>query len=243
MELRIGWLYGHEMNIYGDRGNVLSLCRRAEWRGISTRVTTIGIGELFDATAHDILFWGGGQDREQIAVAADLDGPKGHAIARAIEADLPILAICGGYQLLGHYYRPHDRPVLKGIGALDVYSEAGATRFIGNVVVETPDFGALVGFENHSARTYLGPGVQPLGSVRVGHGNNGADGTEGARYRNAVGSYLHGAILPKNPRLADWLIETALRRKYGQALLAPLEDSFEARAHDGVIERAFALAR
>lgn len=242
MELRIGWLYGHEMNIYGDRGNVLTLARRAEWRGIRPVVTMVGLGERFDAAAHDVLFWGGGQDREQIAVAADLDGPKGHALTKAIQDDMPILAICGGFQLLGHYYRPFDRPRLPGIGALDVWSEAGNTRFIGNVVVDTPDLGTLIGFENHSARTFLGPGVRPLGTIRTGHGNNGEDGFEGARYRNAIGSYMHGSLLPKNPRLADWLIEAALTRRYGEAGLTPLDDTLEQLAHDSVVERALALA-
>lgn len=243
MGLRIGWLYGHEMNIYGDRGNVLSLLRRAQWRGLAASVATIGLGERFDADAHDVLFWGGGQDREQIAVAADLDGPKGHALLKAIQDDMPILAICGGYQLLGHYYRPFDRQELPGIGVMDVRSEAGNTRFIGNVVVDTPDFGTLIGFENHSARTYLGSGVQPLGTVRTGNGNNGSDRTEGARFRNAIGSYMHGSLLPKNPRLADWLIATALERRYGHVDLRPLDDRLERTAHDSVIERAMELAR
>ncbi|RIK43305.1 MAG: glutamine amidotransferase [Chloroflexi bacterium] len=242
MELRIGWLYGHEMNIYGDRGNVMCLARRAEWRGIGAHVTTIGIGERFDPCAHDVLFWGGGQDREQIAVAADLSGPKGAALAGAIEDGMPILAVCGGFQLLGHYYRPHDRPELPGIGVLDVTSVAGDTRFIGNVVVDSPEFGVLVGFENHSARTFLGTGVSPLGVVRTGHGNNGQDGLEGARYRNAVGTYLHGSLLPKNPAVADWLIQTALSRRYGERELAPLNDAHERRAHDDVVARALALA-
>ncbi len=243
MTLRIGWLYGHEMNIYGDRGNVVSLARRAEWRGIDVEVRTIGLGDPFDTDAHDLLFWGGGQDREQIAVADDLRGAKGRALADAIEAGTPILAVCGGYQLLGHYYRPFDRAELSGIGVLDVRSEAGKTRFIGNVVVETPDFGTLVGFENHSARTYLGQGVEPLGTVLVGHGNNGDDGLEGARYKNAIGCYMHGSLLPKNPGLADHLIQMALVRRGETVELAKLDDRLEARAHDDVVERALALAR
>jgi hypothetical protein len=231
------------MNIYGDRGNVLSLSRRAEWRGIQATVTTIGLGEPFVAKTLDLLFWGGGQDREQIAVAADLAGAKGALLAQAIENDMPVLAICGGYQLLGHYYRPFDRPELPGISALNVRSEAGKSRFIGNVVVEAPELGTLVGFENHSARTYLGDAVRPLGTVRTGHGNNGEDGTEGARYRNVIGSYLHGSLLPKNPGLADWLIDTALLRSYGHSGLEPLDDVLERRAHDDVVARAMALAR
>lgn len=242
MDLRIGWLYGHEMNIYGDRGNVLSLAKRAEWRGINTEVVTIGLGEPIASQDIDLFFWGGGQDREQIAVAADLAGQKGSDLTAAIEDGTPILAICGGYQLLGHYYRPHGEPDLPGIGVLDVTSEAGSERFIGNVVIDAPEFGTLVGFENHSGLTHLGAGVRPLGSTRVGRGNNGTDGTEGARYKNAIGCYMHGALLPKNPVLADWLISSALERKYGAADLPALDDEVESLAHERVIRRALQLS-
>jgi CobQ-like glutamine amidotransferase family enzyme len=241
MELRIGWLYGHEMNIYGDRGNVMALARRAEWRGISATVTTLGIGEPLDASQIDLYFWGGGQDREQIAVSKDLQGTKGRDLKAAIEDGVPVLAICGGYQLLGHQYHPFDGDDLPGIGVMDVTSEAGHDRYIGNVVVDAGELGTLVGFENHSGKTWLGGGVQPLGRVRVGKGNNGQDGTEGARYRNAIGCYMHGALLPKNPHLTDWLIARALERKYGSADLPPLDDGLERTAHDGVVARALAL--
>ena len=241
MELRIGWLYGHEMNIYGDRGNVMAIARRAEWRGIPATVTTIGIGEPLDASAIDLYFWGGGQDREQIAVSKDLQDAKGRDLKAAIEDGVPVLAICGGYQLLGHYYHPFDGDDLPGIGVIDVTSEAGHDRYIGNVVVDAGELGTLVGFENHSGKTWLGAGVQPLGRVRVGKGNNGQDGTEGARYLNAIGCYMHGALLPKNPHLADWLIERSLERKYGQANLSALDDVLERQAHDGVVARAIAL--
>ena len=242
MDLRIGWLYGHEMNIYGDRGNVLALARRAEWRGLAAEIVTIGLGEPLTGNDIDLFFWGGGQDREQIAVSADLAGQKGQDLKAAIEDNTPILAICGGYQLLGHYYRPHGEPSLPGIGVLDVISEAGSERFIGNVVVETDEFDTLVGFENHSALTHLGSGVRPLGTVKVGHGNNGADGLEGARYKNAIGCYMHGALLPKNPHLTDWLIAKALERKYGSVDLAGLDDEVESLAHERVIRRALQLA-
>ena len=242
MELRIGWLYGHEMNIYGDRGNVLALAKRAEWRGVPAEVVTIGLGEPIAGEQIDLFFWGGGQDREQIAVSADLQGDKGRDLAAAIEDGTPMLAICGGYQLLGHYYRPHGEPDLPGIGVLDITSEAGHERFIGNVVVDSPEFGTLVGFENHSGLTWLGSGAKPLGTVRVGHGNNGQDGQEGARYKNVVGCYMHGALLPKNPVLADWLIQSALERKYGQVDLPELDDSVETLAHERVTRRALALA-
>lgn len=242
--LTIGWLYGHEMNIYGDRGNVMALARRAEWRGIAARVETIGVGEPLDTARYDLYFWGGGQDREQITVSRDLAGAKGQALRAAIEDDVPILAVCGGYQFLGHQYHPFKGDDLPGIGVMDVTSEAGNERYIGNVVVEAGELGTLVGFENHSGKTWLGEGVQPLGRIRVGNGNNGRDGTEGARYRNAIGCYLHGSLLPKNPHLSDWLIAAALRRKYSTPVeLAPLDDTFEQLAHDGVVERALTLRR
>jgi lipid II isoglutaminyl synthase (glutamine-hydrolysing) len=243
--LRIGWLYGHEMNIYGDRGNVMALARRAQWRGVQVEIATIGIGEPIDPAAHDIYFWGGGQDREQIAVSKDLQGEKGRNLATAIESGVPILAVCGGYQLLGHYYRPFDADDLPGIGVLDITSEAGNDRGIGNVVVDAGELGTLVGFENHSGNTFLGAGVTPLGHVRVGRGNNGQDGTEGARYRNAIGCYLHGALLPKNPQLADWLIERSVEHKYGPGAieLPLLDDTLERTAHDVVVARALALKR
>ncbi|CAN5648258.1 glutamine amidotransferase [soil metagenome] len=243
MNLRIGWLYGHEMNIYVDRGNVLALAHRAKWRGIPSEIVTIGIGQAIAGQAIDLFFWGGGQDREQISVAADLSGDKGRDLKAAIEDGVPILAVCGGYQLLGHYYRPHGEADLPGISALNVTSEAGSERFIGNVVIDAPEFGTLVGFENHSGLTFLGSGVQPLGKVRVGHGNNGRDRQEGARYKNAIGCYLHGSLLPKNPVLADWLISAALERKHGSVDLPSLDDAVETRAHDQVVRRALKLAR
>lgn len=239
--MRIGWLYGNEMNIYGDRGNVIALAQRAHWRGLDAQVETIGVGEDYHAQRYDLLFWGGGQDREQVRVAADLQGSKGQVIKRDIESGLPTLAICGGYQLLGHYYRPHRGEDLAGLGVLDIRSEAGHERFIGNVVVDSKEFGDLVGFENHSGLTFLGAGVQPLGRLRVGHGNNGQDGFEGARHLNVVGCYMHGALLPKNPRLTDWLLERALDWRSTPATLMPLDDRLELVAHAGVVERAVQL--
>ena len=243
MDLRIGWLYGQEMNIYGDRGNVLALLHRSRQRGLDAQFDVIGLGDPFDPARYDILFWGGGQDREQISVAADLAGDKGRTLAKSIDEGMPALAICGGYQLVGHGYRPFEGEPLPGIGALDITSEAGPTRFIGNVVIDTDEFGTLVGFENHSGLTFLGPGVEPLGTVRVGHGNNGRDGFEGARYRNTIGCYLHGALLPKNPRLTDWLIATALERRGVQDPLAELDDDVELTAHRSVVRRAIRLGR
>jgi len=238
MKLTICWLYGSTMNIYGDRGNVLALAQRCRWRGIEAEVVTLGVDEPLEAGRYDLFFWGGGQDREQVAVAADISGPKGEVLRAEVEAGVPLLAVCGGYQLLGRFYRPHDGPELSGIGLFDAWTIAGNERFIGNIVVDSDEFGEVVGFENHSGRTYLGPGARPLGRVRVGRGNNGEDGTEGCRYRNAIGCYLHGALLPKNPAIADFLIAAALRRRYGEVTLSPLDDTIEAAARAAAVQRA-----
>jgi len=238
MHLTIGWLYAASMNIYGDRGNVIALKRRAEWRGISTTLHEINIGEPIPDDI-DCFFWGGGQDQEQVAVAQDMQGAKGKTLAAAIEDGASLLAVCGGYQLLGHEYRPHAAEILPGVGIFDAVSVAGPERFIGNVVVDSA-WGPLVGFENHSGLTTLGPNLEPMGKVRVGRGNNGKDGTEGARYRNALGCYLHGALLPKNPALTDWLIERGLERRYGKVELQPIDDDVEQLAHVTAVDRAVA---
>lgn len=236
--LVIGWLYGAKMNIYGDRGNVLALQKRAEWRGIQVELRDIGIGDDIPEDI-DIFFWGGGQDQEQVAVAQDIAGTKGEAIRTAIENGAAMLAICGGYQLLGHGYQPHNGSFLPGIGLFDASSVAGEKRFIGNVVIESEQFGTLVGFENHSGLTSLQGDCQPLGTVAIGHGNNGADGTEGAIYKNAIGCYLHGALLPKNPHLTDWLLQVGLRHRYGEDFeLCPLDGDLEQAAHQNAYDRA-----
>lgn len=234
--LVIGWLYGTKMNIYGDRGNILALEQRARWRGIDVEVREIGFKEPIPDDI-DIFFWGGGQDQEQVAVSRDIQGEKGEKLKAAIENGAAMLAICGGYQLLGHEYCPHDAEPLPGIGLFDARSTAGPERFIGNVVINT-EWGTLVGFENHSGLTYLGDGVKPLGTVDVGRGNNGRDGFEGAMYKNAIGCYLHGALLPKNPRLTDWLIQAGLQRRYGAVDLEPINDDLERQAHETAVQRA-----
>lgn len=237
-KLVIGWLYGTKMNIYGDRGNVVALEKRAQWRGIDVEVREIGMGEPIPEDV-DIFFWGGGQDQEQVAVARDIAGAKGEAIRGAIENGAAMLAICGGYQLLGHGYQPHDGELLPGVGLFDATSVAGPNRFIGNVVIESPEFGSLVGFENHSGLTHLQGDAVPLGTVTVGSGNNGADGTEGVMYKNAIGCYLHGSLLPKNPRLTDWLLHAGLRHRYGEDVEFPrLDDSLEQAAHASATARA-----
>lgn len=226
MALVIAWLYGTKMNIYGDRGNVIALERRAAWRGIETRILELGIGDPVTPDI-DLYFFGGGQDEQQVAVSNDLQGEKGQAIKAAVEDGAAMLAICGGYQLMGHVYRPHDAEPLPGTGLFDVETVAGHERFIGNIVVDT-QWGELVGFENHSGLTHLGPTATPMGKVKSGRGNNGKDGTEGVLHRNAVGCYMHGALLPKNPGLADWLILQGLRyRDASVEQLPPLDDRFE----------------
>ena len=237
MTVVIGWLYGATMNIYGDRGNIIALTQRAKWRGIDTETVTIGIGDPLPPRV-DIYFFGGGQDQEQIAVSRDLQGAKGERIKADIEAGAAALTVCGGYQLFGHEYRPHDAEPLPGISVFDAISVAGSERFIGNVVIDS-EWGELVGFENHSGLTHLGTGLAPLGKVRVGRGNNGKDGQEGARYRNALGCYLHGSVLPKNPRLTDWLLAAGIEHAIGEPVeLAPLDDRIEAAAHASAVERA-----
>jgi CobQ-like glutamine amidotransferase family enzyme len=240
MKLTICWLYGAAMNIYGDRGNVLALAQRCRWRGIDVEIHQVGVGDTLEAGRYDIYFWGGGQDREQIPASHDLQGPKGELLKREIEDGAALLSVCGGYQLLGRYYRPHDGDDLPGIGVFDAWTDAGNRRFIGNIVVESDEFGELVGFENHSGLTTLGPTVSPLGRVKVGHGNDGKSGFEGCRYRNAIGCYMHGALLPKNPVLTDFLIAAALKRRYGAAELPPLDDSLERLAHATAVKRAVA---
>jgi CobQ-like glutamine amidotransferase family enzyme len=233
----IGWLYGASMNIYGDRGNIIALTQRARWRGIDAEVVSIGIGDPLPPRI-DIYFFGGGQDQEQIAVSRDLEGAKGARIKADIEDGAAALTVFGGYQLFGHEYRPHNAAALPGIGIFDAVSTAGPERFIGNVVIES-GWGEVVGFENHSGLTYLNPGLEPLVRVRVGHGNNGKDGHEGARYKNALGCYLHGALLPKNPAITDWLIEAGLAHAGGNPReLSPLDDRIERAAHATAVNRA-----
>jgi hypothetical protein len=237
MELRIAYLYPDHLNIYGDRGNILTLYQRCRWRGIDVDVMTIGPGEPVDPDVADLYFMGGGQDAQQILVCEDLHKVKAVALKRAAADGAVFLTICGGYQLLGHYYKPHEGDELRGLSLMDAHTVAGHTRFIGNVTIERPNGTQVVGFENHSGRTYLGEGVTPLGKVVNGHGNNGENGMEGAVVGNLYGTYMHGSLLPKNPSLADELIVKALGRRYGTVSLESLPDVFESKAH----ERALAL--
>jgi len=228
--LRICHLYARLLNIYGDRGNIIALTQRAVWRGMAVEIKTPGLDETIDPDWADIYFIGGGQDKQQIAIAADL---QNHADALTLATDdgAVILAVCGGYQLLGHYYRPHQGDELKGISLIDAYTVAADRRMIGNVTVQLENGSTLVGFENHSGKTFLGSDLKPLGKVIKGNGNNGDDKLEGAHYKNIYGTYLHGSLLPKNPLFADQLISQALARRCGQIKLNPLDDNAELIAH------------
>ncbi len=239
-ELRVLWLYPDHMNIYADRGNIAVLERRCAWRGIGFSLATAGPGEGMDPESHELLYIGGGQDRDQALVAHDLVATKREAIEAALAREAAMLAVCGGYQLLGHSYELSAGESLPGLGIADLRTvrEPGR-RLIGNVVIEA-DLGhgaqLLAGFENHGGRTYLGPGETPLGRVVSGFGNNGRDGQEGVRRGRLLGTYLHGPLLPKNASLADVLIEWALDARYGEAgTLDALDDALENRAHESAI--------
>ena len=235
LELRLLALYPEQMNIYADRGNILFLQRRCEWRGIGFSYSAAGPGEGFDPAEHDLIYIGGGQDRDQVLVAEDMLRSKRDAIAAAVDDGAALLAVCGGYQLLGRSYQLDEQKIPGlGIADLETVREPGP-RLIGNVEISV-DFGdgpeVLAGFENHGGRTYLGADATPLGRVLHGHGNNGTDGLEGVRRANMIGTYLHGPLLPKNAALADRLIALALARRYGsEPELAPLDDELEDAAH------------
>jgi CobQ-like glutamine amidotransferase family enzyme len=230
--LRVCALYPDLMNIYADRGNLLMLRRRCEWRGIGFELSSAGIGETLDAGA-DLYYMGGGQDRDQQLCADDLFAFKREALAEAAGAGAVVLGVCGGYQLLGHAYQLADEE-LPGIGLLDVRTVRGdGPRLIGNIAIEVQLPGSetrvLAGFENHAGRTHLGARAQPLGRVLRGHGNNGADAHEGAREGTVIGTYMHGPLLPKNSWFADWLIASAIG---DGAALTPLHDELELLAHE-----------
>jgi CobQ-like glutamine amidotransferase family enzyme len=216
LTLTLGHLYPDQLNLYGDRGNIMTLQRRCQARGIELRVVGLGIGDALAPDEYDMLFIGGGQDKEQAPVAQDLYDLKGIGLWAAVEDDMPLLAVCGGFQLLAHYYRPAEGPDMRGLGVFDawtIHKGAHVARCIGDIALSW-NGSTLVGFENHGGRTYLGT-AKPLGKVLKGFGNNAEDHTEGAVYRNAYGTYLHGSLLPKNPHFADHLISLALKRKYG----------------------------
>ena len=256
-KLNIGHLYGSLMNTYGDDGNIFVLKKRCQWRGIEVRVTDISVGRKIKKDEFDLYFFGGGQDQSQVEVAKDLvSGAKGKILKGELEKGVPMLAICGGYQLIGVYYKPQNRPKIEGLGFFPAYTEGSSLRMIGNIVIQSSAFShqlseslranseaileaeSLIGFENHSGKTYLEKGATPLGKVIKGFGNNGEDQTEGCIKNNAIGCYMHGSLLPKNPALADWLIEKALEVKYGKPIkLEKLDDSLENLAHERALQK------
>lgn len=241
MELNICHLYPDILNLYGDRGNIITMKRRLEGRGIKVNIDECSIGQPLNADKYDIFFIGGGQDFEQEVLLRDLSSGKAQDIRTAVEEEKTFLAICGGYQMLGEYYKTWDGVQLDFIGAIGVHTIGAKERMIGNYMFRTtPESGdtVVVGFENHSGKTYLSEQVAPLGMMLSGNGNNGEDKTEGARYKNVFGTYSHGSLLPKNPVLCDFILQTALNHRYDSAEpLAPLDDTLELNAHRYMQER------
>jgi len=263
LTLNICHLYPDLMDTYGDKGNIITLIQRCKWRNIDVKITPISIGDSLDfsakggpASGWDLFFFGGGQDRAQTVVGPDLL-KKSNDLKSAIAKGAVLLSICGGYQLLCRYFKTKEGEEIKGVGLFDAYTVGSNDRMIQNLLIEiNPALQAkisssyhptippshhpvsqLIGFENHSGKTYLGNSVQPLGKVLKGAGNNGEDDTEGAIHKNAFGCYLHGSLLPKNPHFADYLISKALERKYGQIELEPLDDTLEWQAHEKAVKR------
>ena len=259
-KLIIGWLYPELMSIYGDRGNIIVLQKRCEWRGIDIEVKELNVSfDLKQLAICNLLFMGGAQDTQQKIVSNDLDKQKVKVLRKMIEDGVPGLYICGAYQFLGKYYKEADGTIIDGLNIFDLYTEnpePDHPRLIGNMVFDTDGIlqiadsrkttsnpqsatrNHIVGFENHGGRTYLGKNIKPFGKVIKGFGNNGKDGTEGAIYKNSFGTYSHGPILPKNPEFADYLIKLALEKKYGKEIeLEELDHSLEQKAHDTIIER------
>ncbi len=239
LKISIAHMYPKMLNLYGDIGNVITLKKRCEWRGIEVEFDEINIGDT--PRCHDLYFIGGGQDKQQEEVAEELYKNKEFLISERDNGAV-FLGICGGYQMFGHYYLPHDKDKLNGVSLIDAYTVAGKKRFIGNVTVECDieGIGSLVGFENHSGLTYIQGDTKPLGKLIVGNGNNGQDGFEGARYKNVFGTYLHGSLLPKNPKFADYLISLALEKRYGEKIeLQKLDDTFETNTHNTLCGKAY----
>ncbi|HMI09115.1 MAG TPA: glutamine amidotransferase [Candidatus Saccharimonadales bacterium] len=234
-QITILQLYPHDMNIYGDWGNVLVLKRRLEWHGYTVNLLEYNQGDKFPDNV-DLVIGGGGQDSGQDNIQTDLlsISTKLHDLAND---DVPMLMICGLYQLFGKFFKASDGHTIEGIGLLDIETHAGPERLIGNITTKSSEFGEIIGYENHSGLTFLGQGVQPLGHVIKGAGNNGQDDTEGARYRNVVASYLHGSLLPKNPHLADFLVEKAIIKKYGEFIPTVIDDRFADLAREAALKR------
>lgn len=235
MKLTIGHLYPDLLNLYGDRGNIACLMKRCAWRGIEARTICYESEDRVDFSALDIVLLGGGSDREQMLVCEKLKKIR-QDFQAYVEGGGVVLAVCGGYQLLGSYYKTKDG-LIKGLELVDLYTEQGDSRLIDNIVLDSPLCEMpVVGFENHGGRTYIGKN-RPFGKVLYGSGNDGKSGYEGVLYKNVVGTYLHGPLLPKNPQLADHLIRKALERRYGPVTLAPLDDAQEREANTYMVNR------
>ena len=243
MKVRIGHLHPDYLNIYADRGNIAVLARRAAWRGLELDVTPIGLGEPLRPGEHDLLYVGGGQDREQALIAPDFSA-KSKPLAEAVAGGAVVLAVCGGYQLLGRFYRDRYGAELPGAGVFPLHTVAGERRMIGDILLECElepgERRTLAGFENHAGRTILDDGAAPLGRVVAGFGNDGSSGFEGCRVGRAIGTYLHGPLLPRNPWLADWLLAQAVAHRTGGEPPAfdPLPDGLETEAHAVSASRA-----
>ncbi len=239
-ELKICYLYPDVLNLFSDGGNITCIEKRLQWRGMKADVTRVHMGEKFNANDFDLFFIGGGQDFENGVHLTDLMDGKAAEIRKAVDDEKVFLAVCTGFELLGKYYKAVDGREYELTGALNIHTEGSKDRFIGNYCFESEELEKLkiVGFENHAGRMYLGEGVKPLGKVLAGNGNNGKDGTEGARFKNVFATYAHGALLPKNPVLADCIIKTALERKYGKEFeLLPLDDTTELNANKYMLSR------
>jgi lipid II isoglutaminyl synthase (glutamine-hydrolysing) len=243
VKLTVGHLYPDYLNIYADRGNMAVLARRAAWRGLDLEVLPVGLGDRLQPGLHDLLYVGGGQDREQALIAPDIAG-KGAALAEAVAGGVVVLAVCGGYQLLGRRYRDRHGSELPGAGLLPLETVAGERRMIGDVLLECElepgERRTLAGFENHAGRTFLDSGTEPLGRVVSGFGNDGTSGFEGCRAGRVVGTYLHGPLLPRNPWFADWLLAQAVAHRDGgdPPAFEPLDDALEGQAHAVAAQRA-----
>lgn len=255
-ELKIAWLYPDLMSTYGDRGNVIVLQKRCEWRGFDAEIIPITLeSRITNLESSDLIFMGGAQDRQQKLAGADFLKHKGPVVKKMVESGIPALFVCAAYQFVGHYYKPYKGNKIPGAGIFDLYTEHPgdqAKRLIGNVVAEIIDISMLggpskdsgrlpktiIGFENHGGRTYLGAKMEPLARIKRGYGNNGEDDFEGAVYKNSIGSYFHGPFLPKNPAIADWLIAKALEKKYNKNIeLALLDDSIAQSARKAIIDK------
>jgi CobQ-like glutamine amidotransferase family enzyme len=228
-------LYPKDMNIYGDWGNALVLKRRLEWHGYSVKLLEYNQGDKFPESVN-LVVGGGGQDSGQDNIQTDLlsISKELHDLA---DAEVPMLMICGLYQLFGKFFKANDGHTIEGIGLLDIETHAGPERLIGNIITKSSEFGEIIGYENHSGLTFLGKGVEPLGHVIKGGGNNGQDETEGARYKNVIASYMHGSLLPKNPQISDFLIEKAITKKYGEFTPTVIDDRFSELAREAALKR------